>query len=174
MPLPTLDLPVAALTDVLQTIVMVLFILSALLLSVVVLLQEGKGGGLSGAFGGAGADAFGVKAGAVNKFTAWLGAAFLGFALLHAGLVSASGTLSLDDTSDTPATGSLVPRDGDEDDGGAPAGDPKDGEDKDDAAGEAEGDPPKAPDDKPKAPDGDGEKPADPPKEPAPAPGGDG
>lgn len=120
MPLETLALPVAALAEVLQTIVMVLFLLSAFLLTVVVLLQEGKGGGLSGAFGGAGAEAFGVKAGTVNKFTAWLGAAFLGLALLHAGLVSASSTFSLDDPSTAPPVGGLL--DPDEDEGPSDAG----------------------------------------------------
>lgn len=82
------DLPVAAVLDVIRGAVMVLFVLSALLVTIVVLLQEGKGGGLAGAFGGAGAETFGVKAGTVNKFTAWLAAAFLGLALLHAGLSS--------------------------------------------------------------------------------------
>ena len=46
-----------------------LFFISSLLLTVVVLLQESKGGGLSEAFGGAGAETFGVKAGGVSKFT---------------------------------------------------------------------------------------------------------
>lgn len=79
-------LPVASFLSIVATIVFILFIISALLLMVVVLLQEGKGGGLAGAFGGAGADTFGVKAGTVNKFTSYVGAAFLGLALLHAGL----------------------------------------------------------------------------------------
>jgi len=47
----------------------VLFFLSSILLTVVILLQESKGGGLSEAFGGAGAETFGVKTGGVNKFT---------------------------------------------------------------------------------------------------------
>jgi preprotein translocase subunit SecG len=84
------DLPLAAMLDVFRGAVMVLFLVSALLVSIVVLLQEGKGGGLAGAFGGAGAETFGVKAGTVNKFTAWLAAAFLGLALLHAGLSTAT------------------------------------------------------------------------------------
>lgn len=79
------------LIDVIQGLVMTLFIISGLLLILVVLLQEGKGGGIAGAFGGAGAETFGVKAGAVNRFTAYLGFAFLGLALLYAGLESKSG-----------------------------------------------------------------------------------
>ncbi|MAE76169.1 MAG: preprotein translocase subunit SecG [Planctomycetes bacterium] len=46
-----------------------LFGLSALLLIVVVLLQEPKGGGLAEAFGGMGAQTFGVKSGGINRFT---------------------------------------------------------------------------------------------------------
>jgi preprotein translocase subunit SecG len=46
-----------------------LFFLSALLLTLVILLQEGKGGGLSDAFGGAGAETFGVRSGGINRFT---------------------------------------------------------------------------------------------------------
>ena len=61
----------------------------------VVLLQEGKGGGLGSAFGGAAADAFGVKAGTVNKFTTWLATGFLGLALLYAGLSSSSEQRSM-------------------------------------------------------------------------------
>ncbi len=97
-------LPFAALSDAISTIVLILFVIVTLLLSLVILLQEGKGGGLAGAFGGAGADAFGVKAGTVNKFTSWLGALFLGLALLHSGLATAGSQGDLDvDTTPTPA-----------------------------------------------------------------------
>ena len=54
-----------------------LLILSMLLLIGVILLQEGKGGGLAEAFGGAGAETFGVKAHGINKFTALVGGVFL-------------------------------------------------------------------------------------------------
>jgi protein translocase SecG subunit len=43
----------------------------------VILLQEGKGGGLAEAFGGAGAETFGVKAAGINKFTSIVGGVFL-------------------------------------------------------------------------------------------------
>ena len=43
--------------------------LSSLLLIVVILLQESKGGGLAEAFGGIGAETFGVKSGGINRFT---------------------------------------------------------------------------------------------------------
>jgi len=62
-----------------------LFFVSSILLTIVVLLQESKGGGLAEAFGGVGAETFGVKAGGINKFTFLLAAIFLGSAiLLHA------------------------------------------------------------------------------------------
>ena len=60
----------------------VLFFLSAVLLTVVVLLQESKGGGLAEAFGGMGAETFGVKSGGINRFTFTLAAIFCGSAIL--------------------------------------------------------------------------------------------
>ena len=61
------------------------FFLSAILLSVIVLLQESKGGGLAEAFGGIGAETFGVKSGGINRVTFTLAGVFLGSAiLLHA------------------------------------------------------------------------------------------
>ena len=45
------------------------FFVTALLLILVILVQEGKGGGLGGALGGAGSETFGVRAGGVNKVT---------------------------------------------------------------------------------------------------------
>ena len=55
----------------------VLLFLSMVLLIAVILLQEGKGGGLAEAFGGVGAETFGVKAHGINKFTAIVGGIFL-------------------------------------------------------------------------------------------------
>ncbi|MDP6963558.1 MAG: preprotein translocase subunit SecG [Planctomycetota bacterium] len=52
-----------------QFLLYTLFFVSALLLILVVLVQEGKGGGLGGALGGAGSETFGVRAGGVNKVT---------------------------------------------------------------------------------------------------------
>lgn len=60
----------------------VLFFFSAVLMTVVVLLQESKGGGLAEAFGGTGAETFGVKAGGINRFTFLLAAVFCGSAIL--------------------------------------------------------------------------------------------
>ena len=56
------------------SILYILFALSAVLLTTIVLLQEGKGGGLGAAFGGAGAEMFGHGAGGINKATGILAA----------------------------------------------------------------------------------------------------
>ena len=48
------------------------FVVSGLLLMLLILIQEGKGGGLGEAFGGMAAETFGVKAAGVNKATATL------------------------------------------------------------------------------------------------------
>ncbi|MCA8973984.1 MAG: preprotein translocase subunit SecG [Planctomycetes bacterium] len=60
----------------------VLFFVSAILLTVVVLLQESKGGGLAEAFGGTGAETFGVKTGGISRFTFLVAAIFCGSAIL--------------------------------------------------------------------------------------------
>lgn len=60
----------------------ILFFVSSVLLTVLVLLQEGKGGGLADAFGGVGAETFGVKAQGINRATFLLAAIFCGSAIL--------------------------------------------------------------------------------------------
>ncbi len=60
----------------------ILFFASAVLMTIVVLLQESKGGGLAEAFGGTGAETFGVKTGGINRFTFLLAAIFCGSAIL--------------------------------------------------------------------------------------------
>ena len=55
-----------------EAILWILFVLACILVSTVILLQEGKGGGLSEAFGGVGQQTFGVKAEGINKFTGWV------------------------------------------------------------------------------------------------------
>ncbi len=125
----------AAVMDVVRGAIMTLFIISAFLVILIVLAQEGKGGGLAGAFGGAGTETFGVKAGTVNTATAWVGAAFLGLALLYAGLSNAESapTQGVDKMEGLP--GDSAPeepgKDGDAKDGDAKDGDAKDGDSKD-------------------------------------------
>lgn len=62
----------------------ILFTLICIILGGIILLQEGKGGGIGAAFGGVGGEAFGHGSGGVNKFTAVLAAIFLGLALVMA------------------------------------------------------------------------------------------
>ena len=81
---PLAPVPVlGALAKILAGLVLVVFVLIALLMTFVILIQEGKGGGIAGAFGGAAAESFGVKAGSVNRFTAWLAGLFIGLSVVY-------------------------------------------------------------------------------------------
>jgi preprotein translocase subunit SecG len=75
----------------LQTVFMVLFLVTAVVLSLLVLIQRGRGGGLAGAFGGAGgSSAFGTKTADIFiKATAVLGGAFFLLAIITAWLMRA-------------------------------------------------------------------------------------
>ena len=77
---------VASFVGFLKGLLFVGFVLCALLLILIVLLQEPKGGGLSGAFGGAGAETFGVQTGGVNKFTSYVAGIFIVIAILYAAI----------------------------------------------------------------------------------------
>ncbi|MFK7742471.1 MAG: preprotein translocase subunit SecG [Planctomycetota bacterium] len=68
--------------NILHTVSWVLFFASAILLTTVILLQESKGGGLAEAFGGTGAETFGVKSGGISRFTFLLAGIFCGSAIL--------------------------------------------------------------------------------------------
>jgi preprotein translocase subunit SecG len=60
-----------------EAVLWLVFVFSAIILVVVVLLQEPKGGGLAEAFGGMGAQTFGVKATGITKFTAYVAVVFI-------------------------------------------------------------------------------------------------
>jgi preprotein translocase subunit SecG len=64
------------------TLLYILFVLSAIVLIVVILLQEGKGGGLTDALGTSGQATFGVGASGINRFTGVTAGVFLVAALL--------------------------------------------------------------------------------------------
>jgi protein translocase SecG subunit len=72
------------LANITQAIIGVVLILVCVLLILVILLQKGRGGGLAGAFGGAGGhSAFGAKTGDVFTWiTIGLTAAFIGIAVI--------------------------------------------------------------------------------------------
>lgn len=63
------------------TLLYLVFVFSAIVLVVVVLLQEGKGGGFGDALGSAGQQTFGVKASGIHKFTAYVALVFLASAI---------------------------------------------------------------------------------------------
>lgn len=65
----------------LVTLLYIVFVLSAIVLIVVILLQEGKGGGFGSALGEHGQQTFGVGASGINKFTGWTATIFLASAL---------------------------------------------------------------------------------------------
>ncbi len=65
----------------LTTLLYIIFVLAAIILTVVILLQEGKGGGLGDALGTAGQQTFGVKASGIQRFTAIVAVIFLVSAL---------------------------------------------------------------------------------------------
>ena len=83
----------------LSALLYLVFVLSAILLVVIILIQEGKGGGLGDAFGGAGQQTFGVGAKGITKFTAAVATVFLVTAVaIH--LVNKESSSSLLDDSD--------------------------------------------------------------------------
>ncbi len=65
-----------------STLLYIVFVLSALVLIVVILLQEGKGGGFGQALGEHGQQTFGVGAKGINTFTGYTAAVFLVSALV--------------------------------------------------------------------------------------------
>jgi preprotein translocase subunit SecG len=72
--------------EIITTILYVLFAIDSVLLITIILLQEGKGGGLGAAFGGAGGELFGHGVGGINKATGVLAAVLFVIALVIARL----------------------------------------------------------------------------------------
>ena len=82
---------------ILSTLLYILFVLSAGILIVVILLQEGKGGGFGQALGDHGQQTFGVGAKGINTFTAWTAGIFLLSAVvLHTMNRTEAGTSAID------------------------------------------------------------------------------
>src|SRR5688572_16183763 len=86
--------------DVLPYIV---FAIAAIVLIVVILLQEGRGGGFGHALGEHGQQTFGVAAQGIHKFTAWVAFVFLASAVLLPYRHRSEGTGSVLDATITPA-----------------------------------------------------------------------
>jgi preprotein translocase subunit SecG len=67
--------------SILTILCYILFVLAAIVLIVVVLLQEGRGGGFGEALGVHGRETFGVGSKGINSFTGWTAGVFLVAAL---------------------------------------------------------------------------------------------
>jgi len=91
-------------TELLLYLLYIGFFLSSILLIVIILLQEGKGGGFAGAFGGVGTEAFGVKAGGINKLTGFLAILFVICALILGIMTKSEGTVAKEDLEPPPPT----------------------------------------------------------------------
>ncbi len=76
--------------SILHTILNVAFAIVSVILIAIVLMQEGKGGGLGGAFGGAGGEAFGHGVGGINRFTAIIAGIFMVLAVVI-GIINNNG-----------------------------------------------------------------------------------
>jgi len=104
--------------EIFSILLYILFVLSAIVLVVVILLQEGKGGGLTGALGTEGQQTFGVGTKGINQFTGWTCAVFLLCALgIH------WANRSNMSKSVVPATGEVLPLDSGTSTTPPPAGD---------------------------------------------------
>lgn len=86
--------------DIITTLLYVVFVFAAIVLTVVILLQEGKGGGFGDALGTAGQQTFGVKASGIHRFTAGLCLVFLASAVaIHLLNKNVGSTSLVDDAS---------------------------------------------------------------------------
>lgn len=91
--------------SILTVLCYILFVLAAIVLIVVVLLQEGRGGGFGEALGVHGRETFGPGSKGINTFTAWTAAVFLGTALaIHYMNKNAVVKTIFDEDPNAPAT----------------------------------------------------------------------
>ncbi len=91
-----------------STILLIIFIPVCILLILIVLLQAGKGGGLAGAFGGAGAQTFLGARGAVDflsKLTIYLAIAFMALSLILSLTYGGRRGVTVEEQIETPASG---------------------------------------------------------------------
>ncbi len=94
-----------------STILLIFFIPICILLILIVLLQAGKGGGLAGAFGGAGAQTFLGARGAVDflsKLTIYLAIGFMALALILSLTYGGRRGIRVEEEIETPASGTAT------------------------------------------------------------------
>ncbi|MEQ1892662.1 MAG: preprotein translocase subunit SecG [Planctomycetota bacterium] len=87
----------------LETFLYIIFVLAAIVLIVVILLQEGRGGGFGQALGEHGQQTFGVAAKGIHKFTGWVAFIFLACAVTLHVINKSSAQRSVFDATITPA-----------------------------------------------------------------------
>ncbi len=94
--------------ELIQTLLYIIFVLSAIVLTVVILLQEGKGGGFGDALGAAGQQTFGVATKGIQYFTGVVAAVFVLSAISIHIVVKSTSTTSVVEGQNTvmPAPGS--------------------------------------------------------------------
>ncbi|MFT7668272.1 MAG: preprotein translocase subunit SecG [Planctomycetota bacterium] len=103
--------------ELIQTVLYLIFVFSAITLIVVILLQEGKGGGFGSALGTAGQQTFGVATKGIQNFTGIIAVIFMVSAVTIHIVVRQNSSTSLVG-SDTP---SLISTDDGAGAGSAPA-----------------------------------------------------
>jgi preprotein translocase subunit SecG len=86
-----------------STFLYILFVLAAIVLIVVILLQEGRGGGFGQALGEHGQQTFGVGAKGINRFTMYVALVFLLTAVGLHWINRSAGTASVLDATITTA-----------------------------------------------------------------------
>ena len=91
------------------TLLYLVFVFSAIVLIVVILLQEGRGGGFGTALGEGGQQTFGVGARGINQFTGYSAVVFLGTAVAIHILTLREGSGSVLDAAITPADPTQIP-----------------------------------------------------------------
>jgi len=94
--------------EILEAVMWIIFTLVCIVVSGVILLQEGKGGGLGDAFGGAGQQTFGVKAQGIAKFTGLMGGVLVVLALGISKLRGEGGSVVPDMSLPTDAPGAAT------------------------------------------------------------------
>lgn len=86
-----------------SVVLYIAFVLAAIVLIIVILLQEGRGGGFGQALGEHGQQTFGVAAQGIHKFTLWVAVVFLASAVWLHVLNRSEGQRSVFDTTVSPA-----------------------------------------------------------------------
>ncbi len=94
---------------ILSTFLYIVFVLSAIVLIVVILLQEGRGGGFGQALGEHGQQTFGVGAKGINTFTGYTAAVFLLTAVVLHYMNRGTGQRSVFDSQTTLEQPALPP-----------------------------------------------------------------